>query len=57
MNKPQRTTTLTNPLIHADRLFPTDLATRTIARRLYAEVRDMHRTTVTCEVSTMEPAA
>src|ERR1700744_316174 len=28
-------------LIHDDRLFPPDPATRTIARRLYAEVRDL----------------
>ena len=41
MNKPQRGAPLTAPLIHADRLFPTDIATRTIARRLYAEVRDL----------------
>jgi len=41
MNKPQRTSALAPPLIHADRLFPTDIATRTIARRLYAEVRDL----------------
>jgi glucuronate isomerase len=40
MNKPQRSP-LTAPLIHADRLFPTDIAARTIARRLYAEVRDL----------------
>ncbi len=32
---------LVSPLIHADRLFPTDLTTRTIARRLYAEVQDL----------------
>ena len=41
MNKPQRAAPLTAPLIHADRLFPTDIAARTIARRLYAEVRDL----------------
>jgi glucuronate isomerase len=37
--KPQRA--LTAPLIHADRLFPTDITTRTIARRLYAEVQNL----------------
>jgi len=41
MNKPQRAAPLTAPLIHADRLFPTDIAARTIARRLYADVRDL----------------
>ena len=41
MNKPQRGAPLTAPLIHADRLFPTDIAARTIARRLHAEVRDL----------------
>ncbi len=28
-------------MLHDDRLFPTDAATRTIARRLYAAVRDL----------------
>ncbi len=32
---------MTNPLIHPDRLFPADPATRDVARRLYAEVRDL----------------
>ena len=41
MNKPQRAGALTAPLIHADRLFPADIASRTVARRLYAEVRDL----------------
>src|ERR1041384_8045873 len=36
-----RATQLTSPLIHIDRLFPADLASRTIARRLYADVRDL----------------
>src|SRR4029077_7543169 len=36
-----RASPLTAPLIHADRLFPTDIAARTIARRLYAEVREL----------------
>ena len=39
--KPQRTAPLTAPLIYADRLFPADFATRAVARRLYAEVRDL----------------
>lgn len=30
-----------NPLIHPDRLFPPDPATRTVARRLYEAVRDL----------------
>jgi glucuronate isomerase len=33
--------TSTVPLIHDDRLFPADPSTRDIARRLYAEVRDL----------------
>ncbi|HEX4064877.1 MAG TPA: glucuronate isomerase [Acidobacteriaceae bacterium] len=33
--------TSTVPLIHDDRLFPADPTTRNIARRLYAEVRDL----------------
>ena len=41
MNKPQRAAPLTAPLIYADRLFPADFATRAVARRLYAEVRDL----------------
>ncbi|KAA2237956.1 glucuronate isomerase [Salinarimonas soli] len=32
---------MTNPLIHPDRLFPPDPATRDVARRLYGEVRDL----------------
>jgi glucuronate isomerase len=32
---------LTAPLLYADRLFPPDFATRAVARRLYAEVRDL----------------
>ncbi len=36
-----RATQLTSPLIHIDRLFPADIASRTVARRLYAEVRDL----------------
>src|SRR5262245_23692270 len=39
--KPQRAAPLTAPLIYADRLFPVDFATRGVARRLYAEVRDL----------------
>src|SRR5918911_1456194 len=39
--KPQRAAPLTAPLIYADRLFPADFATRAVARRLYAEVRDL----------------
>jgi len=39
--KPQRTAPLTAPLLYADRLFPADFATRAVARRLYAEVRDL----------------
>src|SRR5262249_18977011 len=39
--KPQRAAPLTAPLIYADRLFPVDFATRAVARRLYAEVRDL----------------
>ena len=39
--KPQRTAPLTAPLLYADRLFPVDFATRAVARRLYAEVRDL----------------
>jgi len=39
--KPQRSAPLTAPLIYADRLFPADFATRAVARRLYAEVRDL----------------
>src|SRR5438093_4211863 len=39
--KTQRAAPLTTPLIYADRLFPADFATRTVARRLYAEVRDL----------------
>src|SRR5436305_480220 len=39
--KPQRATPLTAPLTYADRLFPADFATRAVARRLYAEVRDL----------------
>src|SRR3989440_12598527 len=38
---PQRAAPLTAPLIYADRLFPADFATRAVARRLYAEVRDL----------------
>ncbi|HEV2560382.1 MAG TPA: glucuronate isomerase [Microvirga sp.] len=33
-------TRTSNPLIHEDRLFPADPATRTVARRLYEAVRD-----------------
>ena len=36
-----RATQLTSPLIHVDRLFPADIASRTVARRLYADVRDL----------------
>lgn len=32
---------MTNPLIHPDRLFPADETRRAIARRLYAEVKDL----------------
>src|SRR5258707_2357401 len=32
---------LVSPLLHADRLFPADLATRTMARRLYNRVRNL----------------
>lgn len=39
--RPSRAAKLVSPLIHADRLFPSDITTRTIARRLYAEVRDL----------------
>src|ERR1044072_7420382 len=39
--KPQRTSPLAAPLLYADRLFPVDFATRAVARRLYAEVRDL----------------
>ena len=39
--KPHRAAPLTAPLIYADRLFPADFATRAVARRLYAEVRDL----------------
>src|SRR5215208_2549766 len=39
--KPQRAAPLTAPLIYADRLFPADFASRAVARRLYAEVRDL----------------
>ena len=37
----QRAVPLTSPLIHVDRLFPADIGTRTVARRLYAEVKDL----------------
>ena len=37
----QRAVPLTSPLIHIDRLFPADLASRTVARRLYSDVRDL----------------
>ena len=37
----QRAVPLTSPLIHIDRLFPADLTSRAIARRLYADVRDL----------------
>ncbi len=39
--KPARAPRLTSPLLHADRLFPTDIASRTLARRLYAEVENL----------------
>ena len=39
--KPQRTAPLTAPLIYADRLFPADPAVRTLARSLYATVKDL----------------
>ena len=37
----ERVAPLTAPLLYADRLFPADFATRAVARRLYAEVRDL----------------
>src|SRR2546421_4368952 len=39
--KSERVAPLTAPLLDADRLFPADFATRAVARRLYAEVRDL----------------
>src|SRR4249920_4228469 len=39
--KTDRAAPLTAPLLYADRLFPVDFATRAVARRLYAEVRDL----------------
>jgi glucuronate isomerase len=39
--KSERAAPLTAPLLYADRLFPADFATRAVARRLYAEVRDL----------------
>src|SRR5947209_539918 len=39
--KTERAAPLTAPLLYADRLFPADFATRAVARRLYAEVRDL----------------
>src|ERR1700692_1037154 len=39
--KPSRLPALASPLAHADRLFPADLATRTVARRLYDGVRTL----------------
>src|SRR2546423_13478555 len=39
--KPQRAAPLPAPLIYADGLSPAACATRAVARRLYAEVRDL----------------
>ena len=39
--KSERAAPLAAPLLYADRLFPADFATRAVARRLYAEVRDL----------------
>jgi glucuronate isomerase len=39
--KPNRVTALASPLAHADRLFPADLATRMVARRLYDGVKSL----------------
>ena len=39
--KPSRVPTLASPLAHADRLFPADLATRMVARRLYDGVSSL----------------
>ena len=39
--RPVRSTALPGPLLHADRLFPGDLSSRTVARRLYDSVKDL----------------
>ena len=39
--KPTRAPAIVTPLVHADRLFPTDLTARTIARRLYDGVKSL----------------
>ena len=39
--QPSRATALAPPLAHADRLFPADLTTRMVARRLYDGIKGL----------------